>query len=288
MSEENVCIVGLGLMGGSMALALRARGLPVTGVDRDPGTVATARDAGAIVAGSTDLSAGLEQATIVILATPVRIIMELLPRLAEARPDGCIVLDLGSTKQAVCEEMGRLPTAFSAVGGHPMCGRERAGFGAASASLYQDCTFVLTRTARSTEDGLARCAALVKQVGGKPLELPAERHDAIVAVTSHLPYMVAASLMRLAATTATGEAAVWPVSASGLRDTTRLAGTEPSIMLDILLTNRTAVLTALRRFGRVLDEVTTLLESEDEDGLSRWLDGAASAHARYRAEKRED
>jgi prephenate dehydrogenase len=288
MVEENVCIVGLGLMGGSLALALRGSGLRVTGVDRDPDAVATARAAGAIVTGSTDLNAGLERATIVILATPVRTVIELLPRVAEARPGGCLVLDLGSTKQAVCEEMGRLPSAFTAVGGHPMCGRELAGFGAASASLYQDCTFVLTRTARSTDAGLARCAILVEKAGGRPLELPAERHDAIVAVTSHLPYMLAATLMRLAAASAREETAVWPVSASGLRDTTRLAGTEPSIMLDILLTNRAAVIAALRRFGQALDEVTTLLEHEDEDGLIRWLDGAASAHARYRAEKRKE
>ena len=166
----SVCVVGLGLMGGSLALALReARWAErLIGVDRDAAMLATAESAGAIDAGTTDLAAGVAAADVVLLATPVRTILRLLPEVGRHARPGALIMDLGSTKQQICRVMTGLPEGLEPVGGHPMCGKEVAGFGAAEATLFQ-------RTAVRPLPDLADGAA---SVGVGPQPRPGRRRAA--------------------------------------------------------------------------------------------------------------
>jgi prephenate dehydrogenase len=278
MWKERVCIVGAGLMGGSLALALRPFLTHLTLVDTNPATL-TAVQTVADVA-TADLAAGAQSADLIILATPVRAILRLLADLPHLRPDGCLVLDLGSTKAAICRAMAGLPPPFQAIGGHPMCGRETAGFAAATPDLYRGQTFVLCRHGRTTAHVEQMALAVIEAIGARPLFLTADTHDELIAAVSHLPYVVAAALMRTAV-----EARAWSVSATGFHDTTRLAGSDPQMMLDILLTNRTAVLHQIGEFQKQLGDLKRCLLQNDEAGLVQWLLEAQRQHVRYRAQK---
>lgn len=268
-------------MGGSLAGALRGHVSRLVGVDRDGETVAAALAAGVIDAGTTHLTPTIQTADLIILATPVRAILRLLAELPSARPTGCQVLDLGSTKGAICAAMDNLPPSFAAIGGHPMCGKETAGFAAAAPGLYQGHTFVLCPTARTTPAVTAVAAQVVTWIGAQLLFMSPDTHDQIVALTSHLPYLAAAALMQQTAAAAAAEARIWPVSGAGLRDTTRLAGTDPDMMLDILLTNRAAVLKKLQDFRHGLAQLAELLQNEDEAGLRAWLTHSQQARHTY-------
>src|SRR5690606_19870060 len=138
---SRVTIVGCGLMGGSLALALRPHLHHLTLVDNNPANLTAAAPLADVV--TSDFAAGVQDAELVILATPVRVILSLLEQLPQARPQGCFVLDLGSTKQAIGAALDTLPEPFQAIGGHPMCGKTQTGFAAATPDLYRGRTFVL-------------------------------------------------------------------------------------------------------------------------------------------------
>lgn len=291
MQVERICVVGLGLMGGSLALALRlARRLAIpqrpfhlTIVDSNPKTRAAAGRIADLV--SDDLALGVQNADMVVLATPVRTIVSVLHQLPQLRPDGCLVLDLGSSKTDICQAMDSLPDTFQAIGGHPMCGKEVAGFGAATPDLFRQQTFILCPTQRTTPHLEAVAHQLVADLGANPLVLPPALHDNMVAVVSHLPYMVAAALMRNAAQL--GDERLWPVSSSGFRDTSRVSGTDPRMMLDILLTNKTAVLQQIARYQTQLADVAALIEAHDEAALLQWLTETQQAYWAYRQAKKD-
>lgn len=285
LSNLKVTIVGLGLMGGSLARGLRPFVKEIWAVDPDQGSLDAAVGAGVIDGGTAELAVGLSGADVVILATPVRTILDILGQLPDLCPEGCLVFDLGSTKRAVCAAMDGLPDRFQAIGGHPMCGKERSGFGEAEADLYRGRTFVLCRTERTTAEVEQTALAIVEAVGGRPLFLAPGLHDELVALTSHLPYLVSSVLMRLAAETAERQDNLWQVSASGFRDTSRLSGSSPAVMGDILFTNREAVLAELGRYRRALDSLTAILESEDEAALLDWLIRAQEGYWGYKNNK---
>ena len=276
LSSLRVGILGLGLMGGSLALALRGRVAGLAAVERQADSrQAALRDH--IVDEAVESLADLPPVDLLVLAVPVRVIVDTLARLFETRPDGAAVLDLGSTKRAVVAAMDALPPSFAAIGGHPMCGKETAGLGAATAGLYRDQTFVLCPTRRTTTDLENTARALIAAIGARPLVMDAPQHDAAVAAVSHLPAILSAALMRSAA-----DEHLWPVSASGFRDVARLAGSDPRMMVDILLTNRDAVLNSLAGFESELFALRAALEGADETALTEWLAAAQISYAAYR------
>ncbi|HID54104.1 MAG TPA: prephenate dehydrogenase [Anaerolineae bacterium] len=290
MKVTRICVVGLGLIGGSFALALRLaqrtalRPFPLhlTIVDTNPQTRAAANRLADFV--TDDFAAGVQEAELVVLATPVRVILDCLARLPDLRPDGCLVLDLGSSKANICRAMDGLPDSFQAIGGHPMAGKETAGFGAATPDLFRQQMFILCRTQRTTPSLELLAMELIDHVGASPLFLPGELHDEMVAAVSHVPYVVSAALMRMAALL--GDERLWPVSASGFRDTSRISGSDPRMMLDILLTNKTAVLQQIAQYQDILTAVTHFLETDDEDALLHWIQETQQAYLTYQKYKK--
>ncbi len=272
LTNTRVVVVGLGLMGGSFAGALRGKCREVVGVARRQETIDTALARGLIDRGTTDLAAGVREADVIVLATPVRTIVRQLDEIGPLAPPGALVMDLGSTKREIVAAMERLPAHVQPLGGHPMCGKELAGIEAADPALYHECTFVLTPLARTSQEALALGIALAEAVGARPLVLDANRQDFLVATLSHLPYIIACALVATADATTSADPAAWQIVAGGFRDTSRVAGSDVTMMVDILLTNRDHVLKALRAYDDRFHALMHLLETGDEEAVKAALD----------------
>lgn len=286
LATATVAIVGLGLMGGSLAAALRGGNgaarqcARVIGIVREAATGQTALAAGIVDEATTDGAAGVGQADIVVLAAPVQAILALIPQVGAWMKPGTLIMDLGSSKAAICAALGALPPQVVAVGGHPMCGKERGGLQAADPALYWGAPFVLVPTARSTPAALDRATALAQAVGARPLVVDAERHDAAVAAISHVPYIMAVTLVLAAQEQATIDDLAWTLVAGGFRDTTRVAAGEVAMMRDTLLTNRAAVDAHLARIEDVLATLRALVAKGDEAALTTYLTGAQQIRRR--------
>ncbi len=275
LREATVAVVGLGLMGGSLALALRGTAdnprccRRVIGVVRQVAGLPLAQ--GYVDMATTELDA-VAEADIVVLATPARTILRLLPQVAALMRPGALLTDLGSSKAAIVTVMSTLPHSILTVGGHPMCGKESGGLAAADPRLYRSAPFVLCPVPNQLDAAVARATVLAHTVGARPHVLDAARHDRAVAAISHLPYILAVTTVLAAEAQAeTSGDLLWQLAAGGFRDTTRVAGGEVAMWTDILLTNRTAVLAQLAQAGAALGTLTAAIEQRDEGGLTALL-----------------
>jgi prephenate dehydrogenase len=282
LSDSTVTVIGLGLMGGSIAGALRGRVAAVVGLTLHPEDLEVAQTRGLVDRVSRDLAGALSDANVVVLATPVRVILSLIPEVAELMPPGSLLIDLGSTKTCITAKMAHLPAGISAIGGHPMCGRETPGIWAADPDLFRDRPFVLTPLPTTSADALEFAQQLVLAVGGLPVVLPADRHDRLVAAVSHLPYLLACSLTSALEEFARADTAVTQLAATGFRDASRLAASDVTMMLDILLTNKANVLSTLDALDQRLHHMTRLVASGDEHALRSELDRARAFRSHMR------
>ncbi|MCP4541778.1 MAG: prephenate dehydrogenase [Chloroflexi bacterium] len=271
LPDFTVAIVGLGLMGGSLAGALQGQCQKIIGIARRAETINTALTQGLIDQGTTDLADGVREADAVILATPVRIIVGQLAEIGPLLPDGYLLMDLGSTKAQIVAEMRRLPDHVQPLGGHPMCGKEKSGIEVADPALYHGCTFILSPLERTSEAALESGLALVEAIGAHPLVLAPERQDALVATLSHLPYLLACALVATADATTSPDPAAWEIVAGGYRDTSRVAGSDVTMMVDILLTNQEKVLNAVNVYQAQLRDLARLVKVGDEESLRQVL-----------------
>ncbi len=269
---RHLSIVGMGLMGGSLALALRDHADHVTGIDSCDATRSYALQQGFVDSATDDLFEGVNHADVVILAAPVRVIVEMLQmRIGSYLRSNTLVVDLGSTKQDIVDAMADLPIGVNAVGGHPMTGKENGGIEESDRALYQNHPFVLCPSRRTTPAARLRAISLVETLGALPIEMEAERHDQIVAGISHLPYLLSATLVATIANQAEQDSAYWELAAGGFRDTSRLAASDVTMMGDILSTNTKAVATLLAQFRMQLAMLETMLIAGDDQRLSQSL-----------------
>lgn len=281
---RTVVVVGAGLMGGSIARAAVAAG--VERVVVTDGSAAVRRRARELGLGHEIVESAQEAvrvADLVVIATPSEVVAGLVETLANYMPMQAIITDVSSLKSDLVPEVehklatcGADPSRF--VGGHPMAGSEHSGPDAADGTLFQAATWVLTPTGTTDDRALQRLSGFLRSLGARVLALPPDRHDALVAIVSHLPQMAASCLAGVAAdAVATSGQAVLAVAGGGFRDTTRIAASDPDLWLGILDGNRTAVLSALGAFRERLDELGTALERGDREALRALLQRAADA-----------
>jgi prephenate dehydrogenase len=180
-------------------------------------------------------------------------------------------MDLGSTKGQIVGAMAALPPHVQPLGGHPMCGKEKSGIEVADPAIYSGATFILSPLDRTSEAALDLGRALVEASGATPLVIEAGRQDFLVATLSHLPYMLACSLVSTADSTTSADPLAWKIVAGGYRDTSRVAGSDVTMMVDILLTNRDEVIKAMRTCIEKMRVLTDLVNVGDEDTLRRTL-----------------
>ncbi len=287
LADCRIAIVGLGLMGASLAMDLMQNNLcrEVRGVARRTSTVLDAFFARAVYLATNDVHTGVLGADIVILATPVRTIVDQINEIAPTLWPGTIVMDMGSTKGEICAALDTLPLHIQPIGGHPMTGKETAGFEAAELNLYRNATWVLTPLTRTTSDTVALSLELVEAVGARPVVLPPERHDNLVAAISHLPFLAASALVHTTVETGMRDPKVWELAAGGFRDTSRVAASDTRMFLDILMTNQPAVLAQLDNYMGQLGELRTLLESGNEAELAAKLASSQAARSQWKPKR---
>lgn len=261
-------MAGLGLIGGSIALALRGRGWHVTGDDLDPARIERALTRSVIDAGGVD-----PEAEITFVATPVLAVADRVKRaLAETKG---FVTDVGSVKSGITAAID--DPRF--IGGHPMAGSELEGFDGADASMFEGAVWVLTPTPTTADKTFSTVAAVVAELGADVIALPADRHDQVVAVISHVPHLAAATLMGLASDRAEEHAALLRLAAGGFRDMTRIASGHPSIWIDICAENRDAILSALDGLIEGLASMRDVVDRDDRNALYDRLQHARDARA---------
>jgi prephenate dehydrogenase len=254
-------------VGGSLGLALRERGWHVTGRDRDGDRAARALELGALDAVGEDPGAALT-----FVATPVGSVAS---EAVAALEGGGVVTDVGSVKASIVAAVA--DPRF--VGGHPMAGSEQEGVDGADAGLFSGAVWVLTPTPDTDPGAHVLVRSVVSSLGAEVVELPPDRHDALVAVVSHVPHLAAAALMGLAAERAGEHEALLRLAAGGFRDMTRIAGGSPGIWPDICVENRPAISEVLARLEAALAEVRHRVEAEDRAGLLAGLEAARMARA---------
>lgn len=269
---QTLAIVGVGLLGGSVAKAARAGALArsIVGIGRDRGRLDAALREGALDRATTDLDAGVGGADFVLLATPVLTIEALLERVWRAAGEGATLTDVGSTKAAIVGRAERLaaarPLAF--VGSHPMAGSEKSGYGVARADLFQGATVLVTPTDRTEPRALKAVTGFWEALGARVGALDPEAHDAAVAAISHLPHAVAYALVDAVAR---GAPEALELAARGFKDTTRIAASDPDMWADIFIANRAALAKSLEGFRQALAELTRAVERGSREEIRALL-----------------
>ncbi len=264
---EKIAVLGLGLIGGSLGLALQQAGIArqIAGYDSNPDATSRALARGAITHMCITVEEAVQQADMVVLATPILAMPELLERIAPVLQPGVLVTDTASTKtQILIWASTLLPANVVFVGGHPMAGSEHSGIEAAEGGLFDGCAYCLTPTAQTTPEVITQLSKIVQRLGAHPIVLDAERHDRLVAGISHLPFILSSALVQVL-----GKGEDWEdmtrLAAGGFRDMSRLAAGSPTMYRDICLTNKEAILGWLDALAWQLERVRSLIAMNDDD-----------------------
>ncbi len=272
LSDCTIHIIGLGLMGGSLAMALRDQVQRITAEDLLPGVIEAGLERGVI-----DAAGPADQADVVVIAIPAHHIIPLIPTL-KVRP-GTLVIDLGSTKTRICDALDRLPPHVMAVGGHPMCGLAENGYKNAIPALYQGARFVLCETKRTTDEARTLSEALARAASAQPLWMDRTRQDHLTALTSHLPHLLNFALMRLAMDGSVEDSALFELAAGGFDGATRLARTDAAMIVGMFSTNADQIRCVTNQLRDHLDRLEALLE--DTEHLDGELSEIVSARRSY-------
>ncbi len=272
LARAKIAILGLGLMGGSLALALRGKCAALYGIDPDTATLELALRQNIIDQAENYPDKLIRMADVLVLAAPVPVILSVLGELPQLMPEPCIVIDLGSTKRQITAKMDKLPERFEPVGGHPICGKERLSLENADRTLYYAAPFLLTPLARTTKRALAAVGQIITAIGAVAQVLDASDHDRILASTSHVPFLLSSALAL-----ATPQD-VSPFVGPGFRSASRLAGTPSSMMLGVVLSNRENILAALERLQDELAIMISMIAENDSELLKNNLISAQSAY----------
>lgn len=268
-TSRRAAVLGTGLIGGSIGLALRQQGWHVVGRDRDSERARRALELGAL---DELLDEGVDvDVDITFVATPVGAVVD-TAREALAHTSG-FVTDVGSVKRTITEAVG----GDRFVGGHPMAGSEQEGVDGARADLFEGAVWVLTPVRGTDDEAYLRVRGVVASLGAEVVAIPPDQHDALVAVVSHVPHLTAATLMQLAGGRAEDSRAVLRLAAGGFRDMTRVAAGHPGIWPDICAENREAIVEVLDQFIDELGDVRRVVAAGDRGGLLERLDHARDA-----------
>lgn len=272
---KKVVIAGVGLIGGSLGLALTKRKLAeeVVGVDPDQDNLRLAVQLGAVRRAEV-LAEAVPAADLLILATPIGVTLGVLEMALPYLTPGTVITDVGSVKGRLVERAETmLPAGVHFVGGHPMAGREVAGVAGAREDLFDGASYILTPTPSTDAAALARLKLLVRALGARPVELGCREHDGAVALISHLPHLLAATLVNTVAGEHTEELLL-KLAGGGFRDTTRIAASNPAMWRDILLTNREMVLEAVQKFRQQLEHMEQSIRDFNREELVQSLERA--------------
>jgi prephenate dehydrogenase len=266
---DKITIVGVGMLGASIGMALKKKKLAnsVVGFFRHRGKIAFAKKIGAIDQGTDDLREAVRGSDLILLCSPVSDIIDKLKGFKSIRPHHALITDIGSTKDAIVNAASGL----NFIGAHPLAGSEHSGADFAKADLFEKSLCILTPTRGSSKNSLKKISDFWKGLGAKPMIMDPKTHDAILAFTSHLPHAAAFALIQAIPQNSL------KFSAGGLKDTTRIALSKPEIWTDIFLSNRQEVLRSLAAFEKSLKKLTAAISKKDKRTLLSLLKKAQEA-----------
>ena len=300
-----ITIIGTGLIGTSLALALnesQLKDLQVVGTDSDRLARSRAEKRKAFHKVENRLLDAIDGADIVVLATPVMTMKEIMELIAPELPSGCVVTDVGSSKKVVLEWAQEiLPDTVDFVGGHPMAGKEESGPDSAEPDLFQDKTYCVIPDKKASQQSVSEITTMVEAIGAVPYFIGVDEHDSFVAAASHLPFLLSTSLVGCTSKSANWED-IAQLASSGYRDISRLASGDPVMHRDICLTNNQPIISWIDAFIKELYEFRNILADEagpdsekvkkvfDDvaDARAQWLAGQATVRARLANKQREE
>lgn len=279
LKDATVGIIGLGLMGGSLAMSLTGKCARLVGFDSHQPTLELAHSKN-IIDHAQPLSPspfgrgarGEGVVDLLILATPVPSILNFLEQLPAIISHPCVVMDVGSTKRDILQAMSALPENFDPIGGHPICGKENLGLENADADLYQNAPFIIAPLERTAQRAKLAASQIISAIGATLIEMTAEEHDRVFAATSHVPFLLSSALVH--STPREFASFIGP----GFHSTSRLAGTPSHMMMGILRSNRDNVLSAIRSFRNSLEEIESALQNENYVELENILNQSRKSH----------
>ena len=276
---KRVCIFGVGLIGGSLALALKNRQWcqHIVGCSRNESRLQRAVELGAIDSYSLDPCEAVKDADLIFLATPVGAIEPVLRLIRDCIPENAIITDGGSCKQSVVDAaiaaLGQIPKRF--VPGHPIAGKEKSGVDHATATLYADHKVILTPLADTDPQAIQAVREMWECCGAIVQTLDVAQHDQVLAATSHLPHVIAYALVETVAKT-NFVSEIFDYAAGGFRDSSRVASSDPVMWRDICVYNKSAILEMTSLFRDRLEVIEKLIEAEDSEGLCELFSNAKS------------
>jgi len=282
---KHICIIGVGLIGGSLALALKEHSAVqrVTGCGRNEGSLNKAIELGVIDDFNTDPAEAVKDCDVVVLAVPMGSMQTLLEQIKPVLKADTVITDVGSAKSslldAATEVFGELPEGL--VPGHPIAGNENSGVEAAMVDLYQGRRVILTPHKQTSSRALELVKNMWETCGAEVKQMDAGLHDHILAATSHLPHLLAFSLVRELANSPHHDD-IFRYAAGGLRDFTRIAESDPVMWRDICLSNKDAILAAVDRYREELDRLQAVVETSDGDSMHSMFSEAHDARAHFR------
>ncbi|USG63499.1 prephenate dehydrogenase [Brevibacillus ruminantium] len=275
--KTTIAIIGVGLIGGSIALALRQNPqVRIVGFDVRQDCLDKALTLGVLHAGTTDLQTAVREANVIIVSAPVEQIYKTLDRLTTlSLQPGVIITDVGSTKSGIVRyAQERMPREVTFIGGHPMAGSHKSGVEAASDRLFENAYYVLTPTEETEEDQVERLASLLSLTRAHVVRMNPDEHDQVVGSVSHFPHILASALVNLVASYDDGNAWHHRLAAGGFRDITRIASSNPRMWRDVLLNNRDHLLKIAEDWSAALNNVVELIEERDADRIEEFFQTA--------------
>jgi len=288
---ETIGVIGVGLIGGSIGMAAKRRGLVrrVIGIGRNVQRLQRAKDLAAIDEFTLDMQAGVSGCDLVVVCTPVRSVVPIISQVAPALREGAIVTDVGSTKSEICRGAEKvIPPGRHFVGGHPMAGSEASGVDSAAPYLFLGATYVITPTESTNLGALRRVVDFAQGLGAEVALMKPEEHDRSAAVISHIPHILAAAILDLAAKEQSQSGKVFQLVAGSFRDLTRVASSPAELWRDICLSNREAICELLESYRTLLAAARDAIAAGDEAAVEGMFENARRLKEDYLGLREQD
>lgn len=274
LTFRKIAIVGMGLIGGSVGLAVRKNKFcKVTGIARRKESIRKAAKIGAIDRGTTDIADGVKNSELVIIAVPVGAICDITKTaIPHLKPD-CIITDVGSTKQEIVRTLEKiLPQNIHFIGSHPLAGAEKSGIEAARDTLFENAACILTPGRKSSSNNINSVKNFWEALGMKVMIMKPEEHDSLLSLTSHLPHLAAAGLVNLIGDLQKKDNRILSLIASGFRDTTRIASSSPILWADICMSNKKEILSSMKMYRELLRKIEKSIKDGNTASLMKFLE----------------
>lgn len=276
MLDKKIAIIGLGLIGGSIAKALKDRLniTCITAVDNNESSIRQAIEEGYIQEGSKELNDSVYNSDIIFLCTPVKYTLEYLALLYGNVKENCIITDTASTKKEIISYINSLDNPPCFIGGHPMAGTEKAGFASSFSHLFENAYYILSPSKNSSKEALELLTEIVKEIGAIPIKLDAKEHDIITATISHVPHVIASALVNLVRQSDSPERKMQVLAAGGFKDITRIASSNPQIWESIILSNRQEVKETLNKFVKTISTFIEYIDNNNSSSIYNFFESA--------------